>query len=215
MRKLLMIIPLLLLYSCGTYIATIPANANLLNADKLDLTYRAEKCEIPLKDRDAYYTYEYEVPGIGVDTLYSVSRLVMPDIFRSAESVIQMEDATLKTIVGKGLDVQTYTVGQTIYSSSFTHNVYYTMRIQCYKGKIKISVYNLHSRNHIATRYISTDATYYLNEAITKGVNKEGEILDNVYGAFIFAIDDTGRGVINVFVNTAEKYLKENFNVGQ
>lgn len=213
MKKILMIIPLLLLYSCGTYITTITANANLLTADKLNLTYRAEKCEIPLKDREAYYTYEYKVPGIGADTLYSVSRLVMPDIFRSAESVIQMEDATLKTIVGKGLEVQTYTVGQSMYSSSFTHNVYYTMRIQCYNGKIKISVYNLHSRNHITTRYLSTDATYYLSEAITKGVNEDREILDNIYGAFIFAVDDTGREVINIFVNTAEKYLKENFNI--
>lgn len=205
MKRLLMIIPIVLLYSCGVYNTPIQDNLKLLNSDTLELVYQNEIVKIPLKDGDAYYSYEFNIPNIGADTLYSVSRLVMPDIFNSAESVIQMEDFNLKTIVGKGLQVQNYPLG---YNSDVTHNVYYTLRIQCYNEKIKISLYNLHSQVPYSSRY-----TYYITDAVTKGVNNKRDILENGYGALIFAIDDTGRGIINIFVNTAEKYLKENFNI--
>ena len=215
MRKNLFLITLAaILSSCGVYIMTVEENLQLLNSDTLKLTYYGETYEIPLKDKAPYYTYEYNIPNIGADTLYSVCRLVMPDIFNSAESVIQMEDANLKTIVGKGMQPQMYTVNQgSIYSNSFTHNVYYTLRIQCYNGKIKISVYNFSSQVPYSFKYTSGVSTNYITDAITKGVDKNKEILDNGYGALIFAIGDTGQGVINLFVETAEKYLKENFNL--
>lgn len=203
-----------ILSSCGVYIMTVEENLQLLNSDTLRLTYYGENYEIPLKDKAPYYTYEYNVPDIGADTLYSVCRLVMPDIFNSAESVLQMEDANLKTIVGKGVQPQTYTVEQrSIYSNTFIHNVNYTLRIQCYNGKIKISVYNFSSQVPYSFKYTSGVSTNYITDAVTKGVDKNGEILDNGYGALIFAIGDTGQGVINLFVETAEQYLKENFNL--
>lgn len=213
MKKILVLILSFAFYSCGTMYTTLTENINLLAEDSLEVSYSGKTYQLPLKDGGACYVYEYNVPNIGADTLYSVTRLVMPDIFNSAESVIQMEDATLKTIVGKGKDVSMFETkyNKYMYMQTFIHNVYYTLRVQCYNGKIKISVYNLHSRNSYSGTYTNGVTEYYLQEAVTKGLDKECKIQENVYGAFIIAIDNVARDIIDTFILTADKYLKDNF----
>ncbi len=210
MKKILVLILSFVLCSCATMYTTLTENINLLAEDALELSYRGETYQLPLKDGGAYYVCEYSVPNIGADTLYSVTRLVMPDIFNSAESVIQMEDSNLKTIVGKGKQTETFTFP---YGGTTIHNIFYTLRIQCYDNKIKISVYNFSSQVPYSFGYASGTTSVSIEDAVTRGVNGKREILDNGYGAFIFAVYNTGNDVLNVFINTAEKYLKENFNI--
>lgn len=209
MKKLFLIVPIVLCYSCATMYTTVQDNVNLLNADSLRVSYRGENYAIPLKDRDVYYSNEFDFSNISADTLYSVCRLVMPDIFNSAESVIQMEDANLRTIVGKGISAQTYKPDN---FWVFNHNVNYTLRVQCFNNKIKINIYNMHSRNYEATSlYTQGYNNYYIAEAVTKGVNSKHVIQDNTYGALIFAFYDTSLQLQDVIIKKMHEYLKENF----
>ena len=209
MKRLLMIVPIIMCYSCATMYTTIESNVNFLNADSLRVTYDGENYALPLKDKDVYYTNEFEFQNIGADTLYSICRIVMPDIFNSAESVIQMEDATLKTIVGKGISVKTYSPTNYLL---FTNNVNYTIRVQCFNNKMRISVYNMHVRNLEATSlYTQGYKSYYITDAVTRGLDSKGEVQDNTHGALIFAFYDTSLELQDTIVKKVKEYLKDNF----
>lgn len=209
MKKCLILVPIIMCYSCAIMHNSIQENVELLNADSLKVSYNGVNYSLPLKDKDIYYSNEFEFPNIGADTLYSVCRLVMPDIFNSAESVIQMEDANLRTIVGKGFSTQTY---KTDNFSAFSHNVYYTLRVQCFKNNVKISIYNMHSRNlEYTSLYTQGYNNYYITDAVTKGVSIGRVIQDNTYGALIFSFYDTSIQLQDAIIKKMHEYLKENF----
>lgn len=213
MKKLLMIIPLILLYSCGVNYKVVQENVSKLNTDTLKLNYSNGIVAIPLQQGSPYYTVEYNFDNVGADTLYSICRVVMPDIFVSAESVIQIDDATLKTIVGKGISKQTIDMSKdadAIFLPIYTHNVNYTIRIRCYDGKVQFSIYNIYARNYQATSlYTSGNVDYRIEECIQKGVDKEDNIQENIYGALFLAIDKTASELPLLFIDKIDKYLDE------
>lgn len=211
-RLFIIIVSALMLYSCGMF-KSAPAqyeNISLLQNDRLILTYADGEISIPLKNSIPYYEYKFNI-NANIDTLYSICRIVFPDIFNSAEDVIQTEDATLHTIIGKGIstDVVEFEVPKDRYNMYQSPHRYaikmaYTIKIRCYNNLVKLDVYN-----QIAKGGVYSDSDDNIVEMVKYGI-KNGTAVDNNYsGAGLVAIDNTAKELADIFWSKISSTLKE------
>lgn len=198
-RLFIIIVSALMLCSCGIFKSAQYENISLLQNDRLTLTYADGEISIPLKNSIPHYEYQFNI-NANIDTLYSICRIVFPDIFNSAEDVIQTEDATLHTIIGKGISTDVVEFGvpkdrYNMYQSPrrYAISIAYTIKIRCYNDLVKLDIYNHDD----------------IVEMVKYGI-KNGTAVDNNYsGAGLVAIDNTAKELADIFWSKISSTLKE------
>lgn len=132
---------------------------------------------LPIKDSAIIYTEVVKVDStLTSDALYSNAKIWLAETFYSSKDVIQSEDVSNKTIVGKGLYKANMGGG------TANADINFTIKIECKNGRYKYSFYDL--------KYFAKDLLLW------GGSDTEREKTFNMLNSFALDIDNSFKTTI-------------------
>lgn len=132
-------------------------------------TYAGDTLRVPTVNGKIVYSVVFKSEGSSADDIYASAKIAIADMFVSANSVVQLDDAQNKTIVAKG---RSHWVRNSEAVLTIGFDVKFTLKIECRDQRYRITIYDFTSEVGSGAYKFEVDEEIALNY----GVRKDKEV---------------------------------------